>query len=226
MDKRDRELGQRILDLASTLAFNTFDVFGFDSLAIAQNVFAHTHDIHSFLKACSIVAHENTNVFIQTSQAEMIVNNEFDTIYHEHLCYYNLRNVISLLAPYGLEVFDAYHTPIHSGSIIAKVCHSDSELNQKTNRYHATLQDDAKYNIDSYREFFAEVENYKGRLYDLLKSLKDEGKTIYAYGAPAKGNTLLNYCGLTSEIIDKAYEINKLKIMLKIYFFILILYTK
>ncbi len=179
----------------------------------ASGVFFHLEELHSVIEGIKYMLASDGVFTIQFMYAgAMIENNNFDTVYHEHLCYYTLKNVIDLLAPYGLEVFDAYYTSIHSGSIIAKVCHSGSKLNEKTKRYHETLQNDQKYNMDSYKEFFAKVESYKDRLHSLLTSLKDDGKVIYAYGAPAKGNTLLNYCGLTSKIVDKAVEINKLKV--------------
>lgn len=179
----------------------------------ASGVFFHLEELHSVIKGIKYMLAEDGVFTIQFMYAgSMIENNNFDTVYHEHLCYYTLRNVINLLSPYDLDVFDAYYTPIHSGSIIAKVCHSTSKLNNKTDRFYETLKKDQKYNIESYKQFFSGVEKYKNTLYNLLKKIKDDGKTIYAYGAPAKGNTLLNYCGITNKIVEKAVEINKLKI--------------
>ena len=83
----------------------------------------------------------------------MVENNNFDTIYHEHLCYYTLKNVISLLSPYELEVFDAYYSDIHSGSIIAKICHSYSPLDEKTERFTELLRKDEKYTPDAFVSF-------------------------------------------------------------------------
>jgi len=142
----------------------------------------------------------------------MIENNNFDTVYHEHLCYYTLRNVIDLLKPYGLEVFDAYYSDIHSGSIIAKVTHKNGERDNKTKSFIETRERDQKYTLAEYQKFFKTVRDYKSELYNFLSDLKASGNTIYAYGGPAKGNTLLNYCGITNELIDKVVEINKLKL--------------
>ena len=142
----------------------------------------------------------------------MVENNNFDTVYHEHLCYYTLKNVIDLLAPYDLEVFDAYYTDIHSGSIIAKVTHKDGSRDNKTELFLETKAKDEKYTLEEYKKFFEKVKEYKDELYNFLADLKSKGNKIYAYGAPAKGNTLLNYCGITNKIIDKVVEINKLKL--------------
>ena len=142
----------------------------------------------------------------------MVENNNFDTVYHEHLCYYTLRNVINLLKPYGLEVFDAYYSDIHSGSIIAKVTHTGGTLDNKTEGFKDTLERDKKYTLEEYLRFFKTVEEYKNKLHGFLSDLKSQGKTIYAYGGPAKGNTLLNYCAIDDTIIDKVVEINKLKL--------------
>jgi len=142
----------------------------------------------------------------------MIENNNFDTVYHEHLCYYTLRNVIDLLKPYELEVFDAYYSDIHSGSIIAKVTHKGGSRDNKTSLFEITRRKDKKYTLEEYLRFFKKIEGYKDELHAFLSELKTQGKKIYAYGAPAKGNTLLNYCNITNEIIDKAVEINKLKL--------------
>lgn len=189
--------------------------FGEKSVKIinASGVFFHLEELHSVIKGIKYMLEENGVFTIQFMYAgAMIENNNFDTVYHEHLCYYTLKNVIDLLAPYDLEVFDSYYTPIHSGSIIAKVCHSDSKLNKKTKRFYDTLKKDEKYNMQSFKKFFENVKSYKKTLNNLLKSIKKEGKTIYAYGAPAKGNTLLNYCELSTDTIDKVVEINKLKV--------------
>jgi len=161
----------------------------------ASGVFFHLEELHSVIRGIKYMLAEDGVFTIQFMYAgAMVENNNFDTVYHEHLCYYTLKNVIDLLAPYDLEVFDAYYTDIHSGSIIA------------------TKAKDEKYTLEEYKKFFEKVKEYKDELYNFLADLKSKGNKIYAYGAPAKGNTLLNYCGITNKIIDKVVEINKLKL--------------
>ena len=142
----------------------------------------------------------------------MIEKLNFDTIYHEHLLYYTLRSLQGILTPYGLEIFDAYYSEIHSGSIVAKITHMDGPLNNKTDRFNNLWEKDAKYTIDAFKEFAKIIESRKNNLKNLLTLLKNDGKIIYAYGAPAKGNTLLNYFGIDNNLVDKAVEINNLKI--------------
>jgi hypothetical protein len=179
----------------------------------ASGVFFHLEELHSVIRGIKYMLANDGVFVIQFMYAgAMIENNNFDTVYHEHLCYYALRNVIDLLKSYDLSVFDAYYSDIHSGSIIAKVTHRDSTRNKKTESFIKTMERDKKYTLEEYQKFFKTVKEYKDNLYNFLSDLKAKGNRIYAYGAPAKGNTLLNYCGITNELIDKAVEVNKLKL--------------
>ena len=193
-------------------AKNSFEYRG-TKLINASGVFFHLEELHSVIRGIKYMLANDGVFVIQFMYAgAMIENNNFDTVYHEHLCYYTLRNVIDLLKPYGLEVFDAYYSDIHSGSIIAKVTHKDSVRNKNTKSFMKTIERDKKYTLEEYQNFFKTVKEYKDNLYNFLSDLKTKGNRIYAYGAPAKGNTLLNYCGITNDLIDKAVEINKLKL--------------
>lgn len=180
----------------------------------ASGVFFHLEDLHSVIKGIKSSLRDDGVLVVQFMYAGAMVDNlNFDTIYHEHLCYYTLRSLQNLLLPYELDIFDAYYSDIHSGSIIAKISHRNNALTEnKTSRYCETLERDKKYTTSSFVEFAEIVRNKKFQLKDLLTSLKSEGKSIYAYGAPAKGNTLLNYFEIDSTLIDKAVEVNELKI--------------
>ena len=179
----------------------------------ASGVFFHLEELHSVIEGIKYLLSEDGVFIVQFMYAgAMIENHNFDTIYHEHLCYYTLRSLMNLLKPYGLEVFDAYHSDIHSGSIIAKVTHSSGKLNKKTERFDSVLSQDEKYTLEEFLSFAKAVESKKNDLRDLLLHLKNEGKRVYAYGAPAKGNTLLNYFEITKDLVSKAVEINELKI--------------
>jgi hypothetical protein len=139
----------------------------------------------------------------------MIDNLNFDTIYHEHLCYYTLHSLQKLLLKYNLYLEDAVFNEIHSGSIICKFRKTQYPITQRTN---VLVERDKKYNLEAFRNFSQEIQIRRYKLKELLTQLKDEGKKIYAYGAPVKGNTLLNYAGITNDLIDKAVEINPHKI--------------
>jgi len=179
----------------------------------ASGVFFHLEELHSVIKGIQKSLRDDGALIVQFMYAgAMIEGKNFDTIYHEHLCYYTIRSLSNLLRPYGLEIFDGYYSEIHSGSIIAKICHSDSPLNKRTERFVELARKDEKYTTDAFVSFAEEVESSKEKLKDFLVDLKEQGKTIYVYGAPAKGNTLLNYFDIDKSIVDKSVEINEMKI--------------
>ena len=179
----------------------------------ASGVFFHLEELHSVIDGIKWSLREDGVLIVQFMYAgTMIEKLNFDTIYHEHLCYYTLESLNNLLAPYGLEIFDAYYSEIHSGSIVAKITHCGGSINQKTERFEELLENDKKYTIAKFKEFASTIESRRHDLRHMLEKLKSEGASIYAYGAPAKGNTLLNYFGIDHALVDKAVEINELKI--------------
>jgi hypothetical protein len=180
----------------------------------ASGVFFHLEELHSVIrgiKKCLI----NDGVFVVQFMyaGTMVEKLNFDGIYHEHLCYYTLNSLSNLLKPYGLRIFDSYYSEIHSGSIIAKIC-NDESLFEETERHYQTLDIDKKYNKESFISFANIVNSKKNDLKNLLKNIKIKNpkSKIYAYGAPAKGNTLLNYFNIDNQLIDKCVEVNDLKI--------------
>ena len=179
----------------------------------ASGVFFHLEELHSVIEGIKFSLREDGVLIVQFMYAgTMIEKLNFDTIYHEHLLYYTLRSLQNVLSSYGLEIFDAYYSEIHSGSIIAKITHTNGLLSEKTDRFYELWDRDSKYTIGAFNSFANEIKSRRNNLRDLLVSLKEDGNKIYAYGAPAKGNTLLNYFGIDSSLVDKAVEINDLKI--------------
>ena len=177
----------------------------------AAGVFFHLEELHSVIKGIKYILAKDGVFTVQCMYAgELVKNESFDMIYHEHLCYYTLDSLINLLKPYGLEVFDAHHSPIHSGSLIVKICKGKEY--SPTTSFYDTLELDKDFDLSSFLRFADKMRGKRHSLRDYLQVLKDEGKTIYAYGAPAKGNTLLNYEGIDSKLIDKSVEINELKV--------------
>lgn len=179
----------------------------------ASGVFFHLEELHSVIEGIKAALRDDGVLIVQFMYAGTMVEKlNFDTIYHEHLCYYTVRSLNNLLAQYGLKIFDAYYSEIHSGSVIAKISHTEQNLYTETDRCKKLLERDRKYTLDAFQNFADIIKKEKGSLKAMLKKLKDQGKTIYAYGAPAKGNTLLNYFEIDNTLIDKAVEINDLKI--------------
>jgi hypothetical protein len=179
----------------------------------ASGVFFHLEELHSVIRGIKLALKDDGVFVVQFMYAGTMVEKlNFDGIYHEHLCYYTLKSLNNLLKPYGFNIFDAYYSEIHSGSVIAKV--SKSDLIVKTERYKEMIKTDSKYSKDSFLEFAKTVEGKRDNLKNLLTKIKEgtpEVK-IYAYGAPAKGNTLLNYFNIDNQLVDKCVEVNDLKI--------------
>jgi hypothetical protein len=158
----------------------------------AQNVFAHNSYPLEFLKMCKQIMHDDSMLFIQTSQADMVTNNEFDTIYHEHLSFFNTSSMDALAARAELYLVDVVKTPIHGNSyvfVFAKKPGSRDLVNHQLEQERlAGLQNLQTYNVYAERckravqELIVTVEKYKLR-----------GYLIVGYGAAAKGMTLLNF---------------------------------
>ena len=179
----------------------------------ASGVFFHLEELHSVIDGIQFSLRGDGVLIVQFMYAgTMIEKLNFDTIYHEHLCYYTLSSLSNLLAPYGLEIFDAYYSEIHSGSVIAKITHASGPLNRKTDRLEQLVEKDKKYTLEEFKKFASKIEQQRYLLKEILESYKNDGQSIYAYGAPAKGNTLLNYFEIDKTLVDKAVEINEMKI--------------
>jgi hypothetical protein len=142
----------------------------------------------------------------------IVENGAFDQIYHEHLLYYNLNTIEVLLARHGLAMFDAYLAPIHGGSIVGWVTHRGRC--EPTERLRAMRQAevDARSNeLSTYREFAERVRQMKEWNIEYLGRAKREGKVVFGLGAPAKGNTLLNYFGVGTQYLTYLVERNELR---------------
>jgi 2-polyprenyl-3-methyl-5-hydroxy-6-metoxy-1,4-benzoquinol methylase len=166
----------------------------------AQNVFAHTADPLGFLRSAFLLMHDNSTLFIQTSQANMILNNEFDTIYHEHISFFNIQSMDKLCKRAGLYLVDVKLMPIHGTSfvfIIRKKNDGDVSSLIEVER------NNGLYNPNTYIE-------YARRCNEIVKQLKKQcdyvrqnmiGWNVVGYGAAAKGMTLLNYTNLHLDFI-------------------------
>ena len=181
----------------------------------ASGVFFHLEELDSVIKGINYCLQDD-GVFVAQCMyvGAMIDNLNFDTIYHEHLCYYTLNSLTKLLKKYNLELEDAYFDKIHSGSIICKFRKSKhhSCCTSVTFRTGELIVRDSKYTLKSIKNFAEKIQKNRFKLKELLEDLVAQGKKIYGYGAPVKGNTLLNYMGIDKNIIEKIVEINPYKI--------------
>jgi len=167
------------------------DVGDFD-LIMAFHVLPHVEDPNDFVKSCLNVLSSTGKIFIQTSQCDMFLNNEFDVIYHEHSSYFTASSIRKLARNHGLYVSSIIKTDIHSKSFLFSLQKQECSEDQLD----ALIAEEAKngmYSIEKYKEFANIASEIKEKLLHGLQTFKDRGYTIIGYGAAAKGNTLLNY---------------------------------
>lgn len=174
-------------------------------LITATNVLAHVADIHDFMRAVDkCLSDEGTFVVEAPYLYDMLSKVEYDTIYHEHLCYFAIQPMEYLMNMHGMTIYHYSHTPIHGGSV-------RYYISRRSHRSSGTLPHE-NFTKDYLDDFAEAVENSRFSLMNLLYSLKAKGKNIVGVSAPAKGNTLLNYCGVNPGILDYITEKSVLKI--------------
>jgi len=167
----------------------------------AQNVFAHQDDPETFLKLCRNIMNPNTLLFIQNSQSDMIQNNEFDTIYHEHRNFFSVKSLYTLASSVGLNMIDVFKGTIHGGSNIF-VFSTDQHSPARISSY---LDWERIQGLHDYSTYQSWAEGAKRTVNDLSMVLDGQRKAhqrlIVGYGAPAKGNTLLNFGNINMDFI-------------------------
>ena len=173
-------------------------------LIIGNNVMAHVPEINGFLRAVSACLKPGgTAVFEFPYLGELLEKNEFDTIYHEHVFYYSLSAVDELTRRAGLRLVDVELQPVHGGSLRIFLQHQPTA--SPVPAVAAMLERERRYGLigtDLYSSFGRSVDALKIELLTMLRELKSSGKRLAAYGAPAKGNTLLNYCGIGADLVE------------------------
>ena len=184
------------------------------SIVTGTNVFAHLHDVHSAMRGIKkILASEGVLVIEAPYALEMIEKNEYDTIYHQHIGYLAVKPMQQFFTQYDMDLFDIEYKTIHGGTIRYFVGHKDSHrVSDSIEKYISKEEEFGLYDEVRLEQFRAGVELQRSQLQTLLLGLKMDGKKIVGVSAPAKGNTLLNYCGLDSSILDFTTERSQLKI--------------
>lgn len=230
--KHYRELGYDLLGvessrttarIANEAGINTLNVF-FDCEVAAKlgrkfdvinaaGIFFHLEDLHSVTDGIKLLLADDGVFVVQFLYMKSIVENlAFDQIYHEHLLYYTLKTIETLLQRHGLEMFDAYLSPIHGGSIIGFISHRGSRAPSGRLQDMRLLEDISGTNeLATYRNFAEKIVLMKEENVTYMRTAKQSGKVIYGFGAPVKGNTLLNYFGIGTELIDCLVEKNELR---------------
>ncbi|WP_026103536.1 class I SAM-dependent methyltransferase [Pseudanabaena sp. PCC 6802] len=184
-------------------------------LVAANNVLAHVPDLNDFVAGIKILLKPH-GVFTGEIQhlVKLMAANQFDTIYHEHFCYHTFTTLEKIFAAHGMTLFDVEELPTHGGSLRIYARHSD-DLSKPVGDRVTELRDreeaDGFTTLDRYTNFEEQVRETKRKLLDFLIKAKREGKTVAGYGAPGKGNTLLNYCGIRTDFLDYTVDRNPYK---------------
>ena len=183
-------------------------------LVTAAGVFFHLEELHSVVRGVHRLIGEDGVFVVQAIYlGGMVENLAFDQIYHEHLCYYALRSLEALFARHGLAVFDVGLVPIHGGTIEVHVCRAGARAESgRLEAFRAEEQAKGLGDFATYRRFGERVWTLRDQLLALLRDLRSRNLSIYAFGAPAKGATLLNTFGIGPELVSKAVEKNPMKI--------------
>ncbi len=196
-------------ELADSFA-NDWDVRA--DLLLGNNVLAHVPDILDFVGGIKIILKDTGVVTMEFPHLMQLVDNsQFDTIYHEHFSYLSFYTVKQIFESQGLEMFDVEEIPTHGGSLRIYAKHAADDTKAISENVAAVLKKETDKGLDTlayYDNFQQKALKAKLDLTDFLIQQKRNGKKVAAYGAAAKGNTMLNYCGIKSDLIDFVVDAN------------------
>ena len=184
-------------------------------LLLGNNVLAHVPDINDFVKGMKIILKPKGIITMEFPHLmQLMDNNQFDTIYHEHFSYLSLLTVEKIFAKHALTIFDVEELFTHGGSLRIFATHKENNSFKISPVVETMKTKEIQFGlnkINSYVNFSEKVKEAKRKILKFLISLKQDGMSIVAYGAPAKANTLLNYCGIGIDFIDYTVDISPYK---------------
>ena len=181
------------------------------SLIVGNNVLAQVPDLNDFVAGVKLLLRDDgTATFEFPHLLHLLDRLEYDTIYHEHFSYFSLATFVAIVRAHGLDVYDVEELPTHGGSLRVYVQHEEGphEVRDAVRELLGREERDGLRTTERYQRFAEEVKESKRALLDLLIRLRREGKQVVGYGAPGKGNTLLNYCGIRTDLIDYTVDRN------------------
>jgi len=175
-------------------------------LIVGNNVLAHVPDIRDFVSGMKLLLTDSGIITMEFPHLlNLIQNNQFDTIYHEHFSYLSLLSVEKIFGEFGLTIFDVMELPTHGGSLRIYARHADDDAKPISTRTSALVDREIDFGLSSlgvYEAFAERVYETKRDILSFLVDAKRKGKSVAGYGAPGKGNTLLNFCGIGTDFID------------------------
>lgn len=187
------------------LAAKIIKKYGRAGIITSNNTLAHTDIIHDvFAGVRNLLESDGVFVFEVQYLADLLIHNEFDNTYHEHICYHSVSPLSYLLKMHGMEVFDIIHTDTHGGGIMVFASHSPSSF-RVSKAVKKFLDEEIRLGLNklsTYKNFAKRPPLVKSKLTKMLKDLKKKGKKITAYGASAKATTLLQYCNIGHDVVS------------------------
>lgn len=210
INKRGIRTESKFFGLAT--ATEMVEKYGKADLLIGNNVLAHVPDINDFVSGMKAFLNREGLITMEFPHLlRLVERNQFDTIYHEHFSYLSFTTVEKIFQYHGLELFDVEELPTHGGSIRIYAKHLEDNSKKVSFRVKELLKREAEAGMLSlafYKDFEEKVRNTKRKILEFLINAKNQGKKIVGYGAPGKGNTLLNYCGVRTDFIDFTVDRN------------------
>lgn len=181
-------------------------------LLVGNNVLAHVPDLNDFVGGLKTLLSQRGLVTMEFPHLlRLMRENQFDTIYHEHFSYFSFITVEQVFAKHGLTIFDVRELPTHGGSLRIYACHDSGSAHGVTEnvaRLRAEEERQGFRRTETYSSFSEQVKETKRKLLEFLIDARRSGKSVVGYGAPAKGNTLLNYCGIRTDFIDYTVDLS------------------
>jgi 2-polyprenyl-3-methyl-5-hydroxy-6-metoxy-1,4-benzoquinol methylase len=184
-------------------------------LLLGNNVLAQVPDVNDFVAGMKTLLRPGGVITMEFPHlSRLVAGNQFDTIYHEHFSYFSFLTAERIFAAQGLTLFDVEELPTHGGSLRIYGCHQGDPLHPVTSRaveMRTREQADGITSLEFYSAFGQNVQSTKRRLLQFLITAKEQGRRVVGYGAPGKGNTLLNYCGIRTDFLDYTVDRNPYK---------------
>lgn len=179
-------------------------------LVLGNNVLAHVPDLNDFVGGVKLLLKKNGVATFEFPHLQnLIEQNQFDTIYHEHFCYFSAIAIDAIAKRQGLTFFDVEEIPTHGGSLRVYLCHEGAEEVSPAVKALIEREERLGYKtVELYSEYEEKVKATKRKLLSFLIEAKNAGKKVVGYGAPGKGNTLLNYCGIGTDFLDFTVDRN------------------
>ena len=184
-------------------------------LLIGNNVLAQVPDLNDFVAGLHVLLKPGGVITMEFPHLmQLVEQNQFDTIYHEHFSYFSLLSSQAIFAAHGLTIFDVEELPTHGGSLRIFACHAGESGKPESDRMRALKAREEQAGVASlgyYRAFDQQVRATKRQILNFLIRASEAGKAVVGYGAPGKGNTLLNYCGVRTDFLPYTVDLNPYK---------------